>query len=135
MEARIPEEDAGEVTRVLPTGPAAEASEPQLSAEQLRKRQREEVSQATLNKINARRRAAEKERDEAIALAENIDSPLADRAQAEVWKEKEREGAPRRTPRYTESIPPLIEDDPEGDIVGRPADPSPTHGIEREPDM
>ncbi|WP_148304059.1 HD domain-containing protein [Actinotignum schaalii] len=135
VEARIPEEDAGEVTRVLPTGPAAEASEPQLSAEQLRKRQREEVSQATLNKINARRRAAEKERDEAIALAENIDSPLADRAQAEVWKEKEREGAPRRTPRYTESIPPLIEDDPEGDIVGRPADPSPTHGIEREPDM
>ena len=57
------------------------------------------------------------------------------RDRAEVWKEKEREGAPRRTPRYTDTIPPLIEDDPEGDIVARPADPSPTHGIEREPDM
>ena len=135
VEARIPEEDSGEVTRVLPVGPDTAASEPQLSAEQIRKRQREEVSQAMLNKINERRRAAEKERDEAIALAENIDSPLADRAQAEVWKEKEREGTPRRNPRYTETIPPLIEDDPEGDIVARPADPSPTHGIEREPDM
>ncbi len=135
VEARIPEEDSGEVTRVLPVGPDTAATEPQLSAEQIRKRQREEVSQAMLNKINERRRAAEKERDEAIALAENIDSPLADRAQAEVWKEKEREGTPRRNPRYTETIPPLIEDDPEGDIVARPADPSPTHGIEREPDM
>ncbi|WP_302786607.1 HD domain-containing protein [Actinotignum sanguinis] len=135
VEARIPEEDSGEVTRVIPTGTVTDVSEPQLSAEQRRKRQREEVSQAMLNKINERRRAAEKERDEALALAENIDSPLADRAQAEVWKEKEREGAPRRTPRYTDTIPPLIEDDPEGDIVARPADPSPTHGIEREPDM